>query len=652
MIGKIVNSRYRIDKKIGRGGFGTVYRCMDLQLKRVVALKLLDLAGAGPDARERFPRECEFQASLNHPNIVTVFDYGEWDGSPFLVMECIEGSTLFDLVVQQQLDPATIVAISTQVCDGMAYAHRQGVIHRDLTLRNILLAGTDASLPVVKILDFGLARLMDYSGGAVTREVLGTCGYMSPEQVRGEAVDGRTDIFAFGVAIYRMLCGRFPFEAEHPTAVMYLILSRTDLEFPPDAPPALRALTLACLEKDRGNRPPSFDQIRETLLDLGSISPGAPSVAGLRADAARAPARSSRRNPYLNRVMIKSPAEFFGREREINKIFSRLDAPHPQSISVVGERRIGKSSLLNYIYNRASRKRLMAHYEGAIFVYLDFQHSRDFTVERFIDFLFTTFAYETQGACHCGDRKRSLDQLKEVIQDITGRGKRIIVLMDEFEVITNNANFDTDFFSFLRSMANSYKVAYVTSSCQELQALCHHQDISDSPFFNIFSNLPLRPFTREEAEELVRVPSAREGLSLEPHADRLIALAGCRPMFLQIACSAAFESLLATDADRIDWDEVEATFREEAHPHFCAMWEKLDANEKLCLGLLARGQRIGRPHRFVIDGLIRQGYVSADGADAQISSSALRDFARQRANEGAGGSLLSSLARVFRSRAT
>jgi AAA+ ATPase superfamily predicted ATPase len=195
--------------------------------------------------------------------------------------------------------------------------------------------------------------------------------------------------------------------------------------------------------------------------------------------------------------MIANPTEFFGREREV-RIYSRLDAPRPQSISIVGDRRIGKSSLLYHIYRVRNRKQYMTNHEEAIFVYLDFQQDLEFDVPRFIDFLFNMFSYESKSERDYTKKERTLDELKNVIQQLHDEGKRIVILMDEFEVITRNPRFEGQFFSLLRALANSYRVAYVTSSHEDLQKMCHNKDISDSPFFNIFSNLILRPFSRRK----------------------------------------------------------------------------------------------------------------------------------------------------------
>jgi serine/threonine-protein kinase len=327
----------------------------------------------------------------------------------------------------------------------------------------------------------------------------------------------------------------------------------------------------------------------------------------------------------------------------VRKIYSRLDAPHPQSISIVGDRRIGKSSLLNYIYLRKNRKKQMQNYANAIFVYLDFQGSADFTIPRFIDFLFNVFRYETGSGSQYVRGTKDLDLLRDAVQELHEKGRRIIVLMDEFESITRNPNFDEGFFSFLRALANNYRVAYVTSSCDELQRMCHNQDISDSPFFNIFSNLPLRPFTHEAALDLIRVPSETEGVPLAAHAERILALAGHFPLYLQIACSCAFEQMIENQETAPDWGRIATAFEDEVAPHYQFVWERMEEPEKENLLRLAQGRKISRRYEFVNENLARRGYLDAGDGGYRIFSDSFARYVARQGRGGKKGSFLRSL---------
>jgi hypothetical protein len=216
-IGSVIDNKYRVDAVIGQGGMGAVFRAWDLRLERPVAIKVVraDLI-ADPDSRARFRRESQIVARLQHPSIVTVFDYGTLpDGAAYLVMEFVPGEDLRHLMKREGRLAATRTAELLQgICAGVESAHKSGIFHRDLKPENILLpeSGTGP-----KVLDFGVAKLAPQAnttqGGTLTvgGSIVGTPAYMSPEQLRGDAVDGRTDVFSLGVMTYEMLMARLPF---------------------------------------------------------------------------------------------------------------------------------------------------------------------------------------------------------------------------------------------------------------------------------------------------------------------------------------------------------------------------------------------------------------------------------------------------------
>ena len=323
-------------------------------------------------------------------------------------------------------------------------------------------------------------------------------------------------------------------------------------------------------------------------------------------------------NPYLNRVAIKDPAQFFGRSREVSKIFSRIGASRPQSISVVGDRRIGKSSLLNFINHPEVRGRFLDRPESYAFVFIDLQQKRRLTLTEFFKELFDLLSKEI-GDKSLSKLQPSFDSLRTVLETFHSEGRKLVVLFDEFDVITTNRAFDLEFFSFLRSIANNYDVAYVTSSARDLQELCHTQLIADSPFFNIFTNVFLRAFTRAEALQLIIKPSAEAGVPLEGYARRILEIAGYFPYFLQIACSAYFDHLQENDG-KLDREEVEATFLDEAKGQFRFIWDHLSDGFRGSIRESIENGRVEKEHEHIYEDLKRAGFFIQDDRGPRIFS--------------------------------
>jgi len=258
---------------------GLVYKARDTKLKRTVALKFLppELTHI-QEVKERFMREAQAAAALDHPNICTVYEFDEAEEKTFISMAYIEGQSLKKKIESGPLELDEALRIARQVSEGLQEAHRKGVVHRDIKSANIMVTEQGQA----KIMDFGLARI---SGGAlVTQEgtTMGTIAYMSPEQARGEKVDHRTDIWSLGVVFYEMFCGQLPFKGEHDQAVLYSILNErptpvTDLRA--EIPMALGQIVDKALEKNPDER---YQHIEDLLNDLKSISEGI-EPAGIRA---------------------------------------------------------------------------------------------------------------------------------------------------------------------------------------------------------------------------------------------------------------------------------------------------------------------------------------------------------------------------------
>jgi len=270
-----VDGKYRLDRNIGRGGMGAVYEATDLRLARTVAVKIMLGRGFGDrQALRRFEREAQAAARLAHPNIVTVFDFGAAgaDGA-YIVMELVHGLTLRQKLERSgRLPPATMAAWFEQICGAVAAAHRRGIVHRDLKPANVLIATSESGTDLVKVVDFGLAKLMSLEpreSGALTDPgvVMGTLGYMAPEQLTGGEVDERTDIFALGVMAAEAFTGKRPFEGATPGDVLLAILQH-DFALPGQSAPErrLEAAIKRAIAKDSSARPASVSDFAAELL--------------------------------------------------------------------------------------------------------------------------------------------------------------------------------------------------------------------------------------------------------------------------------------------------------------------------------------------------------------------------------------------------
>jgi serine/threonine protein kinase/tetratricopeptide (TPR) repeat protein len=263
-IGDTFAERYVVEKLLGRGGMGAVYRVRDRAVDEVIALKLLDLAAATPDAVERFRREVRLARRITHRNAARTYDLGEWQGYRYLTMEYIDGESLRELAGRIRPSAARVIDFATQIAKGLAAVHEAGVIHRDLKPANVLVERSGR----VVITDFGIARGVQAGDSTMrTGALLGTPAYMSPEQIAGEPVDARSDLYSLGLMVFELLTSKLPFSGETPMAMAMARLHRPlpDLRSDSTIPPSLAPVLERLLAREVADRPANADAVVDLL---------------------------------------------------------------------------------------------------------------------------------------------------------------------------------------------------------------------------------------------------------------------------------------------------------------------------------------------------------------------------------------------------
>ncbi len=343
MIGAVLNNRYRLDAELGHGGMGVVYRGHDLLLGRDVAVKLLNRAGLTPEGRARLLREAQAVAKLNHPNIVTLYDAGEADNAPFIVMELLTGHSLYE---RKPANIDELLQVARQVCAALEHAHEHGIIHRDLKPENVILidhrpngaTGFSSGDLRVKLTDFGLARSVT-SRQSTNGGLVGTVFYLPPEQAMGRELDGRADLYSLGVMLYELAAGRLPFGGDDPLTVIAQHLTAPAVPpstFNPGISGALEALILKLIGKQPEDRPATAAEVGHVLERIARKS----------TDLILAATESAEPSP-LERLVRGRLVGRDGELAEARTIWQRAtvdpDTETPHVLLIAGESGVGKT---------------------------------------------------------------------------------------------------------------------------------------------------------------------------------------------------------------------------------------------------------------------------------------------------------------------
>jgi len=350
-----VVSHYELFEKLGEGGMGVVYKAQDTKLDRVVALKFLSYhLTANQTERARFLQEAKVAGALNHPNICTIYGIEEYDDEQFIIMEFVDGKTLRTRIssIQSPIPLDQIVEWGLQIGEALNAAHQKGITHRDIKPDNIMITANNQ----IKVMDFGLAKLKGSSGLTRSGASVGTIAYMSPEQIQGDEVDQRTDLWAFGVILYELCTGQHPFRGQHEAALMYEILNvqpKAIQSLQPDSPEHLQVLVSRLLQKDPAKR---LSSAAEIILLLKKQPAETPSTKGEKSIAVL----------YFENMSSEKEADYFcaGMTEDIItdlskinmlRVVSRTDVL-PFRNKEVNTRQVGEMLNVNYILEGSVRK--------------------------------------------------------------------------------------------------------------------------------------------------------------------------------------------------------------------------------------------------------------------------------------------------------
>ena len=582
---------YQIESVLGSGGMATVYRALTPNGETVALKTLLPPPGVGPEMLTRFEREARTAAKLRHPAIVSVLDVGQALNHTFMVMDFIEGQTLAGRLLDVgKVDETLAVDIAWQIADALHYAHSQNVVHRDVKPSNILLTANNQAL----LTDFGVALALDDPVLTRTGFIVGTPAYIAPEQAAGQRpIDGRADIYSLGVVLFQMITGNIPFQGSTPEVLHAHVYT------PPPAPStladtsrAVEEVILRAMAKDVTRRFQTGLEMAQVLANLGQYPPTRTHISAVDTKTYLTMPKSvveagATTTPHLQRSVAAgenpfyyggavSPELFYGRRELVQTIFQRVSARTPQSVSIVGERRMGKSSLLNYFRTHAGQ-----YLSKTVIIYLDLMRAYSRTRLGLMKALRRALTHawrEPWSADEDGD----LMVFDFALEELQADGVRLLLCLDEVENLTERADEFNDVLEDWRACAQIGQMAIVTASAQPLADLCAVGGLT-SPFYNIFSQYRLGLLASKEWQALVT-----ERMSATPDDLALIErVAGGQPFFTQMTASHLWE---AYTKGKIDHERLYQELWFELQAHLSHLWRGLSADEQATLRQAAEMQ--------------------------------------------------------------
>jgi AAA+ ATPase superfamily predicted ATPase len=328
-------------------------------------------------------------------------------------------------------------------------------------------------------------------------------------------------------------------------------------------------------------------------------------------------------NPYIYTQPLTDRKYFYGRKTEIVRIYSRIASDRPQSVSIVGESRIGKTSLLNWLCHSDSRLEYLSDPARYLYLLLSLKKHLPAHPGAFFTLISDTLAYTDQA-----EMAPSAEGFRRLVECLVEEQRKLVLFCDDFEVVTQNPAFPLDFFSFMRSIANNYDVAYVTTSSSQLQKLCSSKALRESPFFNIFTTVNLRSLTEEEAEQLIREPAIEAGAPfMEETEEELLRVAGFHPYLLQLTAGLAFEAQVN---GKLKMEEItEKAFR-EARSFFITLWKKkFTETQRQVFRIIHEGKTVKNRNRYAAEEMERRGHLKRIDNDYVITSLLLERFVKE-----------------------